>query len=106
MMGELHNVVWPSAPLRKEEAYTGEFATRAGDLAGRRVGFIWDYVFSGDVMFEEIERALAARFDGVSFVGHEVFGNTHGHDEEEVLERLPEVLRATEVDSVILGVGA
>lgn len=105
-MAELHDVVWPSAPLRVEERYEGEFAARGGDLARRRIGFIWDYVFHGDMMFEEIERELGARFEGVSFVGHEVYGNTHGHDEEEVLERLPEVLRATGVDSVILGVGA
>jgi hypothetical protein len=105
-VGELHDVVWPSTPLRKEERFEGEFAVRGGDLGGRRIGFIWDYVFSGDVMFEEIERELASRFDGLSFVGHEMFGNTHGHDEVEVLERLPELLRSTGVDSVILGVGA
>jgi hypothetical protein len=105
-VGELHDVVWPSAPLKQEARFEGEFAARANDLGGRRIGFIWDYVFSGDVMFEEIERELAARFDGLTFVGHEVFGNTHGHDEVEVLERLPELLRSTEVDSVILGVGA
>jgi hypothetical protein len=105
-MAERHDVVWPSAQLQASERFTGEFAARAADLSGRRIGFIWDYVFHGDIMFEEIERELSARFDGVSFVGHEVYGNTHGHDEEAVLERLPELLRSTEVDSVILGVGA
>jgi hypothetical protein len=105
-MGEFHDVVWPSAPRTAGSGRAGGFATRTGDLSGRRIGFIWDYVFSGDVMFEEIERELAARVDGLSFVGYETYGNTHGHDEVEVLERLPEVLRATEVDSVILGVGA
>lgn len=106
MAAEVHDVVWPLAPLAASEAFRGEFASRSADLSGRRIGFIWDYVFSGDVMFEEIERALAARFDGLTFVGHETFGNTHGHDEVEVLERLPDALRATGVDSVILGVGA
>jgi hypothetical protein len=105
-VADQHDVVWPSAPLRKEERFEGEFAARAADLGGRRIGFIWDYVFSGDVMFEEIRRELETRFEGLSFVGHEVYGNTHGHDEVEVLERLPEMLRSTEVDSVILGVGA
>jgi hypothetical protein len=105
-VGEIHEVVWPSAPLQRAERFEGEFAARGSDLRGRRIGFIWDYVFHGDIMFEEIERELASRFDDLAFVGFETYGNTHGHDEVEVLERLPELLRATEVDSVILGVGA
>jgi hypothetical protein len=103
---EQHEVVWPSAPLAGQERFEGTFAARDGALAGRRIGFIWDYVFHGDIMFEEIQRDLSARFEDIVFVGHETFGNTHGHDEAEVLERLPELLRTTEVDSVILGVGA
>jgi hypothetical protein len=105
-VAERHDVVWPSSPLVRVDAGEGGFATRTGELAGRRIGFVWDYVFSGDVMFEEIRRELDARVEDLSFVEHPVFGNIHGHDETEVLERLPEILRATEVDSVILGVGA
>jgi hypothetical protein len=105
-VSEMHDVVWPSAQLAAQERFTGEFAVRTADLAGRRIGFIWDYVFHGDMMFEEIERELGSHYDGLTFVSHEVYGNTHGHDEVEVLERLPELLRSTEVDSVILGVGA
>jgi hypothetical protein len=105
-MGETHEVVWPSAPLPHAESFDGEFAARGGELSGRRIGFIWDYVFHGDIMFEEIERELASRFERLAFLGYETYGNTHGHDEESVLERLPELLRTTEVDSVILGVGA
>jgi len=100
------DVVWPSAPVQASERFTGEFAARAAELSGKRIGFIWDYVFHGDIMFEEIERELSARVDGLAFVGFETYGNTHGHDEAQVLDRLPELLRATEVDSVILGVGA
>jgi hypothetical protein len=105
-VSEQHEVVWPSAALARHERFEGGFAARDGVLGGRRIGFIWDYVFHGDVMFEEIQRELSARFEDITFVGHETFGNTHGHDEVEVLERLPELLRSTEVDSVILGVGA
>jgi hypothetical protein len=106
MDAERHDVVWPSAPLVEGAAHIGGFAARTGDLSGRKIGFIWDYVFSGDLMFEEIRGKLAERYDGLSFVDHGVFGNVHGHDEVDVLERLPELLRSTEVDSVILGVGA
>jgi hypothetical protein len=100
-----YDVVWPLAPVAGQQR-SAKPAERSGDLSGRRIGFIWDYVFSGDLMFEEIRARLEQRFAGVSFVEHATFGNIHGHDEVEVLERLPEVLRATEVDSVILGVGA
>ncbi len=85
-----------AAPVRPERP----------DLNAARIGFIWDYVFSGDVIFEEIRARLERRFARLSFVDYPTFGNIHGHDEDQVLERLPEVLQATEVDSVILGVGA
>jgi hypothetical protein len=106
-----HDVVWPLAPLARLDG-NGDGSPRAGGvarpsgLAGRRIGFVWDYVFCGDVMYEEIRRELARRYGDLSFVEHERFGNIHGHDEQAVLDRLPDVLRATEVDSVILGVGA
>ena len=50
-------------------------------------------------------RAPVARRSACS-VDYPTFGNIHGHDEDQGLERLPEVLQASEVDSVILGVGA
>jgi hypothetical protein len=103
MSVDRYDVVWPLGPPAREMAAS---APRGPELGGRRIGFIWDYVFSGDVIFAEIKAGLERRFAGLSFVDHPTFGNIHGHDEDEVLARLPEVLRATEVDSVILGVGA
>jgi hypothetical protein len=100
-------VVWPLAPVAGRSArLPAPVRPEHPDLNGARIGFIWDYVFSGDVIFEEITAQLERRFGRLSFVDYPTFGNIHGHDEEQVLERLPDVLRATEVDSVILGVGA
>jgi hypothetical protein len=108
MSEDLHEVVWPLAPLERRQQFErpGAIAQRPSELSRQRIGFVWDYVFSGDVMFNEIRRELAERHPDLAFVEHSTFGNIHGHDEDVVLERLPEVLRATRVDSVILGVGA
>lgn len=100
-----YDVVWPLAPVTRGDA-GGARPDRADDLRGRRIGFIWDYVFHGDVIFDEIRAYLDAHDEGITYVDYPAFGNIHGHDEAAVMERLPEVLLATEVDSVILGVGA
>jgi hypothetical protein len=102
-----YDVVWPLAPVARRSAQlAAPVRPERPDLNGARIGFIWDYVFSGDVIFAEIKARLERRFARLSFVDYPTFGNIHGHDEDQVLERLPEVLQATEVDSVILGVGA
>ena len=95
-------VVWPLAPFP-----TG--ATNRGSLPARpvkRLGFIWDYLFSGDLIFEELTPKLNDQFPGVEIIGPEIFGNIHGANEEQVLERLEGGLTATRVDSVIVAVGA
>ena len=75
-------------------------------LGAKRIGFVWDYVFRGDEMFEVLEEELSKRFPGSVFVPYETFGNMHGHDEREVLAALPDILRREELDAVIAGVGA
>ena len=81
-------------------------SARLADGEGKRIGFVWDYVFRGDEMFRILEEELGKRFPGSSFVPYEAFGNIHGHDEREVLAKLPERLRAEKVDAVVVGVGA
>jgi hypothetical protein len=72
----------------------------------RRVGFVWDHVFRGDEMFTIVEEELRARDPGLTFAGHQAFGDIHGQDAGRVIASLPARLRAEEVDAVIVGVGA
>jgi hypothetical protein len=76
------------------------------DLAGRRIGLIWDYRFHGDLVFSVIRRELSERFPGVTFVGHEAFGDVHGPREREVLEDLPRRLLANGCEAAIVAIGA
>ena len=99
------DVVWP---LGQHVTRPGELASRPPDLVGKRVGLVWDHVFRGDDVFETFKEVAAARFDGMTFVGHEEFGNVHGSiaEEHEAIEGLPERLRTLQVDAVVVGVGA
>jgi hypothetical protein len=104
-----YDVVWPAAPLHQpDEQSTEGRARKASRLqaGGFRLGFIWDYVFHGDEMFEEIKSALTGKGVDVDFVEYEAFGNIHSHNEDEVIAQLPDVLRREGVDAVVVGVGA
>jgi hypothetical protein len=101
--GEMYEVLWPLGPSTAEAVTLSE---RPADLNGRRIGFVWDYVFRGDEIFAQMQRALSEMYPLASFAPYESFGNVHGKGEEEVLEALPGRLRAERVDAVIIGVGA
>lgn len=96
-----YSVVWPKSPLGVQAQ---RHAPRLGDLRGARVAFIWEYMFRGDELFPELERHLRD-VHGCEVVGYEVFGNTHGPDEAEVLADLPQKLRDWRVDAAVSGVG-
>jgi hypothetical protein len=95
-------VHWPRAQRMQA---VEPVAARLADLPGKTVAFVWDYLFRGDEIFAILQRELTARFPGITFIGHEVFGSTHGSDEREVLERLPAKLKELRVDAVISGMG-
>ena len=97
-----YDVVWPGSQSGVEHR---ELAPRLDTLTGKRIGFLWDYLFRGDELFPILERELAARFEGVEFVGYGTFGNTHGPDETNVIDRLPDSLRSRAVDAVVSGMG-
>ena len=97
-----YDVVWPGAPSGIEQR---ALAPRLDTLSGKRIGFLWDYLFRGDELFPVLERELAARYRDVTFVGYEAFGNTHGGDEAEMIDRLPDSLRSRGVDAVVSGMG-
>jgi hypothetical protein len=103
MSEPVFEVVWPLAP---SAARPGALAVRSGDLSGKTVGELWDYLFKGEEIFPLIRRALQARYPGIRFVEYERFGSIHGRDEAEMARALPEQLRNHGCDAVISAVGA
>ncbi len=100
---EIHyKVVWPQSPLAVQ---TRPLAERLDTLEGKRVGFLWDFLFRGHELFPVIEKDLRNRFTGIEIVGYDEFGNTHGGDEAEVIAALPNRLRDRRINAVVSGVG-
>lgn len=100
---EIHyEVVWPKSPLAVQ---TRPLAERPDTLEGKRVGFLWDFLFRGHELFPVIEKELQNRFAGIEIVGYDEFGNTHGGDEAAVIAALPNRFRDHRIDAVVSGVG-
>lgn len=95
-------VVWPRGRRQQE---LEDPASRLPDLNGKTIGFVWNFVFRGEEIFPLLQKEIEQRYPGARFVGPEAFGNTHGSDEREVLEALPDRLKAFGVDAVISGNG-
>ncbi|MCB0982622.1 MAG: hypothetical protein KDB17_18520 [Ilumatobacter sp.] len=97
-----YDVVWPRSPLATARR---PLAPRVqGGLVGKRVGFLWDYMFRGEELFPALERELVAR--GAEIVGYDAFGNIHGPDEAQLVGEIPSVIAARGIDAVVSGVGA
>lgn len=101
-----YEVLWPLG--RRGDLPPCDLARRPAALTGKKVAFVWDHVFNGDLMFGRFERAARARFEGMAFVDHPEFGNIHGTtaEEHDAVARLPERLREHEIDVAVVGVGA
>ena len=80
-------------------------APRPADLSGKRIGFLWDYVFRGDEIFPVLERTLTEACKDIEIVGYDAFGSTFGGNEHETLAALPQRLKDLEIDAVVSGVG-
>ena len=99
----VYRVQWPLARIEIQSA--GE--TRGlPDLSGKTVAELWDQIFRGDIAYQQLREHLKQRFPGIRFVEHTQFGNIHGPKQREILDALPEKLRAAGVDAVISGIGA
>ena len=101
-MKSREDVVWPRS-ARGVQARRR--AHRLDTLEGKRVAFLWDYLFRGDELFPVLGEQLQARFDGIEIIDHTEFGNLHGADEKERVGRLPDDLRSRGVDAVVSGMG-
>jgi hypothetical protein len=84
-------------------------APRLSDLEGKRVGYLWDRLFRGEEMFEEIATYLEAEYGSVA-IPHERFGEvpltTEGESEQHILDDLSKALDSNEVDCVVVGIAA
>jgi hypothetical protein len=87
---------------RRETALTASRALR--ELDGKRIAFVWDYLFRGDDVFALAKERFAADYDDVQFVDYEVFGNIHDYDE--LLEEMPGKLKDLDVDAAVIATGA
>ena len=97
-----YDVVWPGSAQGIQRRRR---ADRLDSLEGKRVAFLWDYLFRGDELFPVLDKELRSRFEAIDIVGYEEFGNLHGPDEKERVGRLPDDLRDRGVDAVVSGMG-
>jgi hypothetical protein len=95
------DVVWPRSPLGVQSQ---RLAHRLDTLRGRTIGFLSDYLFRGDELFPALARELTERYDAV-IVSYDVFGNTHGPNEAQVVGEIASILASRGVDAVVSGVG-
>lgn len=102
MSKEQYEVLWPRGEQRIKKT---PLASRPDTLDGKRIAFVWDYLFRGDMVFSWLEDAIKARYPKAEFVHWREFGNTHGPNEREVVAALPERLKATKADVAISAMG-
>jgi len=94
------------APVGEQRQSRAPIAPGLGDLSDKRIGFVWDSLFKGDLLFGVIAEELSQQFAGLQTVGYETFGDIHGPDEKQVLAGLPMLLRKHRIDGVVAGIGA
>ena len=97
-----YEAYWPRGP---RQAKIKPLAKRLDTLAGKKIAFLWDYLFRGDEIFETISEELKERYPGVTFIDCGAFGNTHGTDERKVVAALPQKFKAMGIDAAISGMG-
>lgn len=98
-----YDVLWPRSP---RQVKMKKLARRLDTLNGKVIAQLWDFMFSGDHVFETLEAGIRKRYPDVRFVSWREFGNTHGADERKILKELPQRLKELGVDAVISGMGA
>lgn len=99
---ETQAAVWPRGA---KAAGAKPLAKRLESLEGKRIAFLWDYMFRGDEIFPLIERELSAAYPGVDFIGYDTFGTTHGGGERAVIAKLPDDIRTHKIDAIVSGMG-
>jgi hypothetical protein len=98
-----YGVLWPLARKAKGAQST---AQAVGDLSGKTVAELWDFIFRGEIIYPAIRELLRARYPGIKFIEYSEFGNTHGPKQREIVAGLAGKLKALGADAVISGIGA
>jgi hypothetical protein len=98
-----YEVVAPTGPVVHEDV---PHNLHPPSLSDKTVGFVWDYLFKGPILFEAIRGLIDARFSDVRYVDYDYFGDIHGLDSTRVVEELPGKLHAAGVDVAVVAVGA
>ena len=101
-MDPIYDVVWPRSPRGVQKKRR---ADRVDTLSGKRVAFLWAYLFRGDELFPVLAQQLSARFADIEIIDYSEFGNLHGGDEKDRVGQLPDELRSRHVDAVVSGMG-
>jgi hypothetical protein len=103
-MTSTESVLWP---LARRAAKTRALAPRVADLNGKTICELWDVIFRGETIYPLVREHIRKRFPGVKFVDYTRFGNFYGaREEQNIGERLPDMLREYGADAVIVGIGA
>ena len=102
LMEPHYDVVWPKSPCGRQHRHS---APRLDALTGKRIAFVWDYMFRGEQIFPVLAETLTQRFEGLQVIGYDTFGNIHGPQEHALVEALPGTLDEHGVDAIVVGNG-
>lgn len=97
-----YEVVWPRG---ERNVKASALAPRHNTLASKKIALLWDYIFKGDIVMDELSIGLKERYPGVEFVHWDEFGNIHGQNEREVIAGLGAKLKSLKVDAALSGMG-
>lgn len=97
-----YDVVWPLGRSTSELLST---QSRVDDLDGARVAALFHVGFRDGEVRRGIEAQLHERYERVTVLDRETFGDIHGRDEAAVVAALPDKLREYAVKAAICGMG-
>jgi hypothetical protein len=98
--GSQYDVV---SPLGYRPQASSALSPGLGSLDGRKIAFVWNYLFRGDEAFALARQRLAGQHQNVEFVDFELFGNLD--DNDELIDELPARFRELEVDGAFIATG-
>lgn len=97
-----YSVLWPRG---ERDTAVSPLAPRLSTLAGKKVALLWDYIFKGDYVMNELADRLKERYPGVEFLHWDEIGNIHGPNEREIVAGLGAKLKSLKVDAAFTGMG-